>query len=190
MRSGGCPAGSSRLPRLDPYALPVSFAASDAAADGRVRHIELFRERMVVRRSIAGMRMALNMPLSAFAGVGIRPLLGETGGEATVVVVLEHKDPGLSLPLFVSADVDEAMAEWRSWASVLGLPQLIPNDEGGWREPFARIGGVRVARVKPRRRRHGVLKTRRSMQSLRRKAGKLTADAVVYRGEREIVART
>ena len=72
MRSGGCPAGSGRALRLDPFALPVRYAASDAAADGRVRDIELHRERVVVRRSLAGMRMAINMPLSAFAGVGLR----------------------------------------------------------------------------------------------------------------------
>ncbi len=72
MRSGGCPAGSGRALRLDPFALPVRFAASDAAADGRVREVELHRERVVVRRSLAGMRMALNMPVAAFAGVGLR----------------------------------------------------------------------------------------------------------------------
>ena len=37
MRSGGCSAGSSCVQRLDPFALPVRFAASDAAADERVQ---------------------------------------------------------------------------------------------------------------------------------------------------------
>jgi len=46
------PAGSSRALRLDPAALPVSFAASDARADERLRHIELGRERVVVRRAV------------------------------------------------------------------------------------------------------------------------------------------
>jgi hypothetical protein len=90
MRSGGLPAGSGRALRLDPYALPLSFAANDAAADERVRHVELTRDRIVMRRSLRGMRMALNMPVSAFAGIAIRlnPAAGET--EATVSVVLEH----------------------------------------------------------------------------------------------------
>jgi hypothetical protein len=111
----------------------LAFAANDAAADGRVRHIELFRERVVMRRSLAGMRMALNMPLSAFAGVAIRLVPGQDGDAATVAVVLEHKDAGLALPLFVSSEGDEAMAEWRSWSQVLGLPQIVSDDEGGWR---------------------------------------------------------
>lgn len=189
MRSGGCPAGSSRALRLDPFALPLSFAASDAVADGRVRHIELFHKRVVMRRQVAGMRMALNMPLSAFAGIAIRLMAGEGGALPTVTVVLEHKDPGLALPLFSSTDADEAFAEWKSWSNVLGLPQLIDDDEGGWREPFARMGGVRVEKVRPRRRRHSALKRRRPSMALRRKAGKISDATPIYRGEREIIAR-
>jgi hypothetical protein len=177
------------MPRLDPYALPLSFAASDAAADGRVRHIGLFHKRLVMRRQVAGMRMALNMPLSAFAGVAIRLTPGEDGELPTVSVVLEHKDPGLALPLFVSTEADDAFAEWRSWSNVLGVPQLIDDDQGGLREPFARIGGVRIARVRPRRRRHSALKRRRPAMSFRRKTGKITAATSVHRGEREIIAR-
>jgi len=189
MRSGGCPAGSSRASRLDPFALPLSFAASDAVADGRVRQVELFRERVVMRRSLAGMRMALNMPLSAFAGVAIRLMAGEDGAAPTVAVVLEHKDPGLALQLFISTEADDAMAEWRSWSNVLGLPQLIEDEDGGWREPFARIGGVRIERVRPRRRRHSALKRRRASMPLRRKTGKISDTTPVHRGEREIIAR-
>src|SRR6185437_9802865 len=47
MRCGGC-AGSGRGLRLDPFGLPVRFSASDAAADGRVRDIELHPERGVL----------------------------------------------------------------------------------------------------------------------------------------------
>jgi hypothetical protein len=189
MRSGGCPAGSGRALRLDPFALPVRFAASDAAADERVREVELHRTRVVVRRSLAGMRMALNLPVSAFSGVGLRLAAGEgQGDQAHAAVVLAHKDPGLALPLFVSFEADDAVAEWRSWAAVLGLPLLV-EDEDGWREPFARLGGVRVGRVRPRRRRRSALKRRRPSIVLRRARGELTAATPVHRGEREIIAR-
>ncbi len=188
MRSGGKPAGSSRALRLDPYALPVRFAASDAAADERVRHVELHRERVIVRRSLRGMRMALNMPVSAFAGIAIRLTTGADGIPPTATVILEHKDPSLALPLFVSAEIDEAFTEWRSWANVLGLPLLV-EDEGKLREPFARMGGVRVGSVRPRRRRHNAIKRRRPSMPLRRRAGKLTDVTPVHRGEREIIAR-
>ena len=188
MRSGGLPAGSSRALRLDPFSLPARFAATDAAADERVRHVELYRERVVVRRSLAGMRMALNMPVSAFAGVAIRLIAGEGEVEPTVAVALEHKDPSLTLPLFVSAETDEAFAEWRAWANVLGLPMLV-EDDGALREPFARMGGVRIERPRPRRRRRSALKRRRPSMPLRRQPGKLTDTTPVHRGEREIIAR-
>jgi len=186
MRSGGMPAGSSRALRLDPFTLPARFAAIDAAADERVRHVELYRERVVVRRSLAGMRMALNMPVSAFAGIALRVMVGES--EASATVVLEHTDSSLSLPLFASAEAGEAFAEWRAWGNVLGLPLLVAEEDGVLREPYNRIGGVRIDAVRPRRRRRNAIRRRRPSMPLRRKAGKITETTPVH-CEREIIAR-
>ncbi|HEU5019918.1 MAG TPA: DUF6101 family protein [Pseudolabrys sp.] len=188
MRSGGCSAGSSRVERLDPFALPVRFAASDTAADERVRHIELHRERVVVRRTLAGMRMALNMPVSAFAGIGLE--ITETASGFAASVLLAHSDPGLALPLFVTRDAEEALADWRTWGAVFGLPLLLRQEDGNWREPFARLGGVRVLRAKPRRRRKSPLNRRRPRMPLRRRAGRTTGVMPIHRGEREIIARS
>ena len=185
MRTDGCPAGSGRALRLDPFALPVRFAASDAAADGHLREVELHRTRVVVRRQLAGMRMALNLPVAGYAGVGLRFAADAAG---FIAVVLAHSDPGLALPLFVSGDTEEAVAEWRTWSAVLGLPLLV-EDEDGWREPIARLGGVRIGEVRPRRRRRSAVKRRRPSMPLRRARGQLTAATPVHRGEREIIAR-
>jgi len=127
--------------------------------------------------------------VSAFAGVAIRLTEGEGGEPGTVSVILEHKDPSLALPLFVSAEADDAAAQWRVWANVLGLPLLIAEDDGQLREPFARMGGMRIARVRVRRRRHNAIKRRRPTMPLRRRAGKLTDKTPVHRDEREIIAR-
>jgi hypothetical protein len=189
MLSGGSPAGSGRALRLDPFALPVRFAASDAAADERVRHVELHRECVVVRRSLAGMPMALNMPVKAFAGVAIKLLQGEGGEQDAVAVVLAHRDPALVLPLYISSEAEDAMAEWRVWGSVLGLPLLIADDDGALREPFARIGGMRVEQPRPRRRRRSSLRKRRPLILMWRNAGRITDATQVHRGEREIIAR-
>ena len=187
MRSGGCPAGSSRVQRLDPFSLPVRFAASDAAADERVRDIELHRERVVVRRSVAGVRMAVNLPLSAFSGVGLEVRTNEAG--AHCAVVLAHKDPGLVLPLFLSREADDAMDEWRRWAAALGLPLLLHDEETGWRDAVARMGRVRISQTRPRRRRRNALKQRRPSLLMYRKPGKLDVATPVVRGEHEIIAR-
>jgi hypothetical protein len=188
MRSGGSPAGSGRVQRLDPFALPVRFAASDATADGRVREIELHRERVVVRRSVRGMPMAINMPLSAFAGVALQIVFGDDKDDVALSIVLHHKDPLLVLPLLVTREMDDAFADWRCWGQIFGLPLLV-EDENGLREPFKRMGQLRIARVRPRRRRRSVLRRRRPSIFLRRIFGKLIGSMPVHRGEREIIAR-
>jgi hypothetical protein len=184
MCSGGY-AGSGRALRLDPCGLPVRFSASDAAADGRVRDVELHRERVVVRRSLHGMRMALNMPVAAFAGISLRLESDEDGD--MLVVVLQHTDPSLTLPLFLTSQADEAVAEWRAWSEVLDVPLLLA--EQGHGATNARLGQLHIEHPRPRRRRRSALKKRRPAILLRRGFGKVTRRTPVYRGEREIIAR-
>ena len=71
-RSGINPAGSSRILRLDPLSLPVSFDAHDVRADNGVRRVELHREYVVLRRAVQGMRMAINLRVSDFRGIVLR----------------------------------------------------------------------------------------------------------------------
>jgi Family of unknown function (DUF6101) len=174
--------GSSRAQRLDPNALPLRFATSDAAADGATREIELHRERLVLRRSVAGVRMALNMPLTVFSGVALR--VSREGLD----VVLAHKDPGLRVPLCISGEPEQAYAEWQEWGRVLSLPLLV-QDEGGVREAFPQLGDLRIGRVRPRRRRRSALKRRRPTISFRRATGRIIETTPIHRGEREIIAR-
>lgn len=176
-------------PRLDPFSLPVRFTAADEAADERLRIVDLHRERVVVRRSVAGMRMALNMPVAAFRGVAIR-LCGEAGQVPTAIaVVLEHADPALSLPLFSAPETDDIVAEWQSWGRVLGLPLLVAQGDGSLREPFARLGALRIEAPTWRRRRRTTIARRRPPRLLRRRSGTPRAAPVVHRDEREIIAR-
>jgi len=190
MANGGAtPAGSSRALRLDPFALPVRFPARDAGADERIRVVELNRDHVVMRRAVRGIRMAVSLPLAAFLGVAIR-VMPEDDGSAPIAVVLEHRDPGLSIVLFATTESDDVVAEWQSWGRVLGLPLLIAECDGKLREPFRRIGAVRIAAPKPRRRRHNAVKARRPRILMRRKAGRCPAGATVHRDEREIIART
>src|SRR6476646_10768664 len=112
-------AGSGRTARLVPLALPVRFTASDAVADERVRHVELHQERVILRRAVQGMRIALNVPVKAFSGVSIR-LMPEQGDQpAGVAVFLEHIDPALSIELYSAPNSDDVVAEWQLWSRVL-----------------------------------------------------------------------
>jgi hypothetical protein len=183
------PSGSSRALRLDPHALPVRYAARDSGADGKTRDIELGRERVMLRREVAGIRMTINVLLTEFTGVAMRTLPPDEGEPAAVAITLEHRDPGLSVPLFVAAEGDEAMAEWKSWGRVLGAPLLVDDGDGTFREPFRRIGRLSIGAPTARRRRRASIKRRRPSILLRRKPGRPSAVPTVYRGEREIIAR-
>lgn len=183
------PAGSSRDERLDPFALPVRFVAVDHTADGRVRLVELHRERVVVRRALRGIKMAVNLPLATYLGVAIRiePPTPATAG--AVAIVLEHPDPDLSLTLYRADDGSDVLAEWQSWGRALSLPLLVAEADGSLREPFERIGGLRIGAPIRRRRRHSTLSARRPTQPLRRRPASWPEIPVVHRGEREITAR-
>ena len=189
MEAGRLAAGSSRAPRLDPFSLPVRFEAADAAADEQLRIVDLDREGVVLRRSVRGMRMALSLPLAAFRGVAIRIAARANENPAAITVVLEHGDPALSLPLYASSESDESVAQWQSWARVLGLPLLVAEQDGSLREPFTRLGAVRVEAPVSRRRRSTAIARRRPTRVLRRRPGVPRATPVIHRGEREIIAR-
>ena len=202
MEAGRFAAGSGRaeLPhrgnamgfsrRLDPFSLPVRFTATDEAADERLRVVDLYRERVVLRRSVRGVRMALNLPVAAFRGIAIRMAFAEAETTPTrIAVVLEHGDPALSLPLFSATECDDIVAEWQSWGRVLGLPLLVAEADGSLREPFARVGALRVQAPTWRRRRRSAIARRRPSRLLRRRAGSLSPTPVVHRDDREIIAR-
>lgn len=178
--------------RLDPFSLPVRFTAADEAADERLRVVDLHRERVVLRRSVRGMRMALNLPVAAFRGVAIRLVFAEAGtGPSSMAVVLEHGDPSLSLPLFFATASDDIVAEWQSWGRVLGLPLLVAEDDGSLREPFARLGAfLRIEAPTWRRRRRSAIARRRPARFMRRRSGVLPKTPLVHRDEREIIARS
>src|SRR5947199_9718141 len=104
--------------RLDPLSLPISFAAHDIRADGGVRQIELHRERVILRRAVHGMRMAINVRVSDFLGIGIRD---NSDGQ---MLMLVHRDPSLSIPLCVSTAREEIATAWQVWSEIFSLPQL------------------------------------------------------------------
>jgi hypothetical protein len=186
---GGHSAGSSRSARLDPLALPVRFTAEDAVADERMRHVELHRERVILRRAVQGMRIALNVPVKAFRGVSIRlmPELNDQPGG--VAVYLEHIDPALSIELYSAENSDDVVAEWQLWSRVLGVPCLVAGSDGVLSEPFPRLGAVQFKAPAQRRRRRSSLAKRRPRFLTRRRPGVMRVVPLVHAGEREIIAR-
>lgn len=168
--SGVAPAGSSRAERLDPLSLPASFEARDTRADGGVRRVEVRRDRVTLHRAVHGMRMAINIRISDYLGVALRTI------EGAPTLILKHRDPSLSVPLTVSDDnVD---GDWQVWSDTFALPRL---DEQVAEE---------TSKPTPRRRRRNAIKARKPSILMRRKPGGSIATMNIYRGEREIIART
>jgi hypothetical protein len=166
--SGNSPAGSSRALRLDPLSLPVRFDAHDMRADGGIRHIELHSERVVLRRAVHGMRMAVNVRVRDFLGIGLR------GIDDAQMLVLVHRDPSLTIPLGISSDMEEIAAARQMWGDVFGLPLLSDNEA---HEPA------------PRRRRRNAIRARRPRFLVRRRGGFFLNAPSMHSGEREIIAR-
>ena len=183
--SGGMPAGSSRALRLDPSSLPVKFAARDERADGRCREVELTRDRVVLRRAIAGMKMAVNLPVSAYRGIALRMITDENADPAAAIV-LAHTDPGFDLELCVTDHPGEMMIAWHEWATTLDMP-LLPTEQDN--TPPVRPP-VTIDTDTPflRRRRRNAIKSRRPAIFMRRTVTRIV-DCERYSCEREIIAR-
>jgi hypothetical protein len=165
--SGINPAGSSRGLRLDPLSLPVRFDTHDIRADGGVRQIELHRERVVLRRALHGMRMAVNVRVSDFLGIALR------ADDDVQMLALVHRDPSLTIPLCVTSDHDEIATSWQLWSDILKLPLL----------------AEKACEPATRRRRHNAIRTRRPKFLMRRRSGDPLNPAKIHHSEREIIAR-
>ncbi len=182
-------AGSGRAWRLDPRSLPVRFTTEDRSADGRVRLVELDRERVLLTRTVSGVLMRFNLPLSNFLGVAMRLLPASGDMPDSVAIVLEHCDSALSVPLHVANETDHLIADWQLWSNVLRKKLLVAEIDGSFREPFATLGLLPVNETIPRRTRRTALRTRRPKIFRRRVVTRDIADMPSHAGEREIIAR-
>ena len=176
--SAGMSAGSGRNARLDPFALPVRYKAGDAGADERERIIEICRDRVVMQRRVRGIPMKVSTQVRDFLGVAIRIVPPKDEFDGAIAVMLEHRDPGLAVPLFVAADGKEISVEWRTWARVLGLPALVEDADGCLRDPFGPLGRSSGPNLQPSAPVAARCAPVAAIGRLRRKAGVLDIDDV------------
>ncbi len=172
--------------KLDPARLPLCFNSPDASADGGERAVTLEADRVVMARRISDVAMKIALPVTAYRGVAIRIVPGMTEAEDRVAVVLSHADSALEVPLYEADDDENVIAEWRLWASTLGLPLLMEGVDGQTVAAENRLGEIEVDRPRPRRR-HSLLSGRRPRFLTRRRTGKLPLVPFVHRDEREII---
>src|SRR5262245_42814634 len=130
MSGGTVPAGSGRSARLDPFALPITFKSNDAGADRHERLIETARDRLAVRRAVGGIPMKVSTPVANYLGVAVRIFPPKDEFNGAVALMLEHRDPGLTVPLFVATDGTDVAVECDAWSRVLGVPALVADVDG------------------------------------------------------------
>ena len=170
---GATPAAPDRDLRSGSLSRTLRFSAHDAQADGQTRQVELTADMVVLRRSVAGIRMALRVTVNAYAGVAVRR--SDIPG-ARFMLVLEHRDPGLTIPLEIAADAAAIQGAAEHWSLMLGIGMVAANAD--WQETPPR-----------RRRRCSAVRGRRPAFLVRRKAGSTRGQDAVHRNEREIIAR-
>lgn len=177
--------GSGPLSGPDPLRLPAAFIASDPAADGGERRVEIGQERVDLQRSVRGVHMHLKLPLQEFLGIAVRVLIASD--DMQIHVQLEHRDEALSIPLMVSNDSAASAIAARRWSRALGLPVLIAGEGGRLCNPAAMRNRTKEA---PRRRKRSTLRQRRTTMRIRHAAAQTQCASASHAGEREIIART
>ena len=152
---------------IDPCQLPAKFALP---LRGRPGNPSRDRDTVLVSCDCVALERDGRIEtheISDFTGVAVHI----DGGDDfwAVSINLHHDDPDLCIPLHVAYDMDEVGARWQSWARTLGLPLLLPDEDGTWREAVTRLGKVAVKA--PLARRGGVLGERRSAMTATRRMG-------------------
>jgi hypothetical protein len=170
------PAGSSRGERLDPHARPHQREVFSRPGDEWTLRGE-FNHPRVAAHAVRGITTPLSLPLAAYRGIAIRLEPPAGGAAGAVAVVLAHSDPAFSRTLYRANHGDDVIAEWRAWGRALALPLLVADADGGLREPFARIGAVRVGR--PSKRPADTRRARRGRQHRRAGRGRCGLSAAV-----------
>jgi len=182
--------------RLDPYALPqkMSYNRAKLTLSGAPRghtanmlvEFTLDAKGAVMKRDLnCGLPISMALPNRAFTGVAARAYENEDGSN-TVTLELLHHDAELCVPLCVSDTVEDASADWHSWAKKLGLPMLLV-DTSGHATVVKAHAGISSLAAKPRRRRASMMKQRPNF--LRRRKLGMIGPVVRIKAD-EIIART
>lgn len=113
-------------------------------------------------------------------GVALRLVGGAAGDDERFELALTAGD-GRSVTVAV-LDQEDAVAVWRDFGRVSGLPLLLETADGAISEPYPQLGRLVLGPIRIRRR-HAFLAGRRPRFLTRRKTGRLPERPVVIRGE-------
>ncbi len=156
------------------------FLQRDRRADEGKRQVQLTGDDIMISRRFAGIAMMISVPVSSYRGVALDVDACEQGG-ASYRLSLAHADPDLEVILAETRDSGAIAADWRYWATTLGLPRLASRDDAA-DAPRATL----EQKTAPRRRSASVSRRRPNFLA-RRKQGDPARAGAVFSGEREII---
>lgn len=155
-------------------------------------HVQLRGDHALVEcRLESGLPLIVKVPYGHFEGIGARFVVSKSEGNPVICILeMVHRDRQLTIPVLVSADLEDAAIDWQSWSSRYGLAMLHKKSETGAYEPVSIDGmtghSILVGAQKPRRH-HAQFAARRPRFLARRKQGETRLMAHV--AGREIIAR-
>ncbi len=162
---------------------PVSFAGRDPvkvrAADGVETHVSIEHKRVFAMREFDGRPHLVSVALCDFEGVALK----KTG--QTFALVLLHEDRELTLDLWVTTRLGDALDCRDDYARLWALPAIEISIEGTITGPARRLGKI-IAKT-PRPRRAGAFRRGRPRFLVRRHTGFQAPPYSV--GGDEIIAR-
>ncbi|MGD9656043.1 MAG: DUF6101 family protein [Methylocystis sp.] len=159
------------------------YVQRDRRADGGARRIRMTRDDVLIARRLSGVAMVISVPVAAYHGVAL-DVQPAGDGSPRYVLSLAHSDPDLDILLGETQDCGTVAADWRYWASWLGLPRLTEEDG----ELRALDGTAEDAVASARRRGDANVRKRRPRFLIRRKGGDPSRTRMVHAEEREIIS--
>ncbi len=145
----------------------IRIEASDPRSDNRRRVVEIARGAVTIRRTVAGVPMAIRVAARAYRGVALR-VTGLEGGRFHYEVRLAHRDPDLSVLLGEGEELAAIEAQWRAWVAFIGAPALAGRTEST--DTPINLDGVELTLRTPYLRRRGRALASRRPRFLKRRA--------------------
>jgi hypothetical protein len=174
-------------PRAEPQAIVLPQRLSIRVRRERAPvSVEVSREAVTFRSATD----VATQPLSSYRGVAVTVERGEA--EPVFHLALLHDDPAHAVPLASGTDVAAVARAWQAWAKATRLPLVAVEADGTVHAELTALGVVLAERPWARRKGSPLI-GRRSPWGRRRRAEPLMrqlSEMPVWRGEREIVART
>ncbi len=132
-----------------PKPAPVSFSCQDPvrvwAADGAETHVSIENKRVFAMREFNGRPFLVSVALCEFEGVALKK-----NGQQFAVVLL-HENPELTLSLWATTGLGDALDCRDDYARLWALPGLELSEDGTVTGPVRRMGKVVTAMPRPRR---------------------------------------